>query len=134
MNQNIDNQLFKTPIPLPMELKKCGFLLSQEYRGFATAAYSVTDTITGSEHGFEVFEIKVQQPKTLPNGVQMPLKEKYPSPEDFGKWAKAPGNFKRAIEIFLEMELKELSKFCDFVEPVDQMVKNMMNTEFGASL
>lgn len=71
MNQITDNQSFGQPIPLPLEFKKCGFLLKQEYRTVNTAAYSVTDTLTNDEHGFEVFEIRVQQPKTLPNGVHI---------------------------------------------------------------
>lgn len=130
----IDNQLVKRPIPLPMELKKCGFLLKQEYRGAWTVVYSVTDTLTGDEHGFEVFEIRIQQPKTLPNGVHYPFKEIYPPAEAFGKWAKAPSRLDRALEIFLEMELKEVSKFIELSDTPTNLAKNLVKAEFEPCL
>lgn len=133
MNQSINNQTVGLPIPLPLELKKCGFLLKQEYRLAAAAAYSVTDAITGEQHGYEVFEIRVQKPKTLPNGVQVPLKEKYPSPDDFGKWAFAPSTMKRALEIFLEIELKEVAKYIELMDTPQQIAKNLVRTEFEPS-
>lgn len=127
----VDNQLVGRPIPLPMEFKKCGFLLKQEYRGAWTAVYSVTDTITGDQHGFEVFEIRVQQAKTLPNGIHYAFKEIYPPAEAFGKWAKAPSGLSRAVEIFLEMELKEVSKFIELSDTPQQIAKNLVKAEFG---
>lgn len=128
MNQNIDNQLVGLPNPFPTELKKCGFLLKQVWRGAFAVIYSVSDEKTGFEHGFEVFEIRIQQPKTLPNGVQIPLREKYPSPEDFGKWAKAPSRFDKALEIFLEMELKEVAKFVELPETPTILAKKAVSS------
>ena len=127
----VDNQLVERPIPLPMEFKKCGFLLRQEYRGAWTAVYSVTDTITGDQHGFEVFEIRTQPEKTLPNGITYHHKEVYPSAEAFGKWAKAPSGLSRAVEIFLEMELKEVAKYLELSDTPQQIAKNLVKAEFG---
>lgn len=126
----IDNQLVQRPIPLPMEFKKCGFLLKQEYRLAAAVAYSVTDIITGDEHGYEVFEIRIQQPKTLPNGVQIPMKEKYPSPDDFGKWAFAPSRMERALEIFMEIELKEVAKYLELSDTPKNLAKNLVKAAY----
>lgn len=129
----VDNQLVQRPIPLPMELKKCGFLLKQEYRLAAAVAYSVTDIVTGEHHGYEVFEIRVQKPKTLPNGVEVPLKEKYPSSNNFGKWAFAPSTMKRALEIFIEIELEEVAKYIELMDTPQQIAKNLVRTEFEPS-
>jgi hypothetical protein len=96
------------PISLPIELKKCGYLLKQIQRNDFAAVYSVTDIATGDEHGFEVFEVRVQQAKTLPNGVSYFFKERYPSDEAFGKWAFAPKTRERAFQIFSEMGIKAL--------------------------
>jgi hypothetical protein len=133
MNQSIDNQSFGLPIPLPLELKKCGFLLKQEYRLAAAVAYSVTDIVTGDFQGFEVFELRIQQAKTLPNGVRYPHKEIYPSAEAFGKWAFAPSTMRRALEIFIEIELKEVAKSIKLMDTPQQIAKNLVRTEFEPS-
>jgi hypothetical protein len=133
MNKSIDNQSFGLPIPLPLEFKKCGFWLKQEYRLAAAVVYSVTDIITGDQHGYEVFEVRIQQPKTLPNGVQVPLKEKYPSPDDFGKWAFAPSTIKRAVEIFMRIELEEVAKYIKLMDTPQQIAKNLVRAEFEPS-
>ncbi len=100
----------KQPISLPIELKKCGYLLKQIHRSQHAAVYSVTDEKTGVQHGFEVFEIRVQAARTLPNGVSFAHKEIYPSDTCFGVWAFAPRTRERAKEIFFEMEIEALNK------------------------
>lgn len=126
MNQSIDNQSFGLPIPLPLNLKKCGFLLKQEYRLAAAAVYSVTDIETGKQHGYEVFEVRTQQAKTLPNGVKYPHKERYPPSEAFGKWAFAPSTFERALEIFMEIELKEVAKYIKLMDTPQRIAKDLV--------
>jgi hypothetical protein len=106
MTQIINNQ----PIALPIELKKCGYLLSQIHRSQYAAIYSVTDLKTSEKHGFEVFEIRVQAARTLPNGASFAHKEIYPSDTCFGFWAFAPRTKERAFKIFGEMEIKALQK------------------------
>jgi hypothetical protein len=97
-------------IKLPPTLSRCGYLLQQVHRSQYAAVYSVTDEKTGDAHGFEVFEIREQQPRTMPNGVSFAHREIYPSNEAFGKWAFAPRTRERAFEIFGEMEVKALRK------------------------
>lgn len=96
------------PISLPIELKKCGYLLKQIHRSQHAAVYSVTDEKTGVQHGFEVFSIRIQQERTTPSGISFAHKERYPSNEDFGVWAFAPRTKERAFKIFGEMETKAL--------------------------
>lgn len=98
------------PIALSIEVKKCGYLLRQVHRSQYAAIYAVTDIETGTAHGFEVFEIRVQQPRTLANGVSFAHKEVYPNNEAFGVWAFAPRSRDRAFQIFAEMEIKGLRK------------------------
>jgi hypothetical protein len=133
MNKSIDNQSFGLPIPLPLEFKKCGFLLKQEYRLAAAVAYSVTDIDTGNFQGFEVFELRLQQAKTLPNGVTYPHKERYPPSEAFGKWAFSPSTLERALEIFMEIELKEVAKSIKLMDTPQQIAKNLVRTAFEPS-
>ena len=96
------------PITLPIELKKCGYWLKQIHRSQHAAVYSVTDAKTGDAHGFEVFEIRIQAARTLPNGISFAHKEVYPSDTCFGVWAFAPRAKERAFKIFGEMETKAL--------------------------
>jgi hypothetical protein len=98
------------PIPLPNSLTKCGYLLSQIHRSQYAAVYSVTDLKTGEKHGFEVFEVRIQAARALPNGASFAHKEIYPSDTCFGFWAFAPRTRERAFEIFGEMEIKALQK------------------------
>ena len=98
------------PITLPLEVKKCGYLLQQVHRSQYAAIYSVTDIETQQAHGFEVFEVRVQQAKTLSNGVSFAHKEVYPNSEAFGNWAFAPRSRERAFKIFTEIEIKALRK------------------------
>jgi hypothetical protein len=88
------------PIALPIELKKCGYLLKQIQRNDFAAVYSVTDIATGAAHGYEVFEIQYREPTTYPNGTQYPMRERYPNAEAFGDWAKAPRHLDRALQLF----------------------------------
>lgn len=39
------------------------------------------------DRGYEIIQIKVEQPKVLPNGRELPLREVYPSPGEWGNTA-----------------------------------------------
>jgi hypothetical protein len=95
-----------TPIKLPFELSRCGYILRQIHRTEQAAIYEVIDRPTGGTHGFEVFEIRIQAPRTLANGVHFAHKERYPANEDFGVWAFAPATRARAFEVFSRLESK----------------------------
>lgn len=91
-----------TPEQLPITFKRCGYQLQQLQRNEAAALYSVTDIETGQAHGFEVFEIRIQQARTTASGIHFAFKERYPSAEDFGQTAKAPTTLERALFLFNE--------------------------------
>ena len=106
----IDTKIQDTPSVLPETLRRCGYKLEQVHRSQYAAVYSVTDIETQQAHGFEVFEVRVQQAKALPNGVHFAHKECYPNNETFGVWAFAPRSRNRAFEIFAQLEIKALRK------------------------
>ena len=91
-----------TPEQLPLSIKTKGFELNQVQRNEFAALYSVTDIETGNKHGFEVFEILIQQPRTTKSGIHFAHKEVYPSAEKFGDTAKAPQTTERALELFAQ--------------------------------
>lgn len=97
-----------SPTKLPKSLTRCGYRLDQIHRSPNAAVYSVTDIETGTAHGFEVFQIKVQSERTTPNGIHFAHKERYPANEDFGVWAFAPRTKEKAFQIFGEMEIKAI--------------------------
>ena len=110
----IDTKIQDTPSVLPETLKRCGYKLKQVHRSQYAAIYSVTDIETQQAHGFEVFEVRVQQAKTLPNGIHFAHKECYPNNENFGVWAFAPRTIERAEQIFAQMENKAKIKAVKF--------------------
>ncbi len=89
-----------TPELLPLNLKRCGYELKQLQRNDFAAMYSVTDIETQQPHGFEVFEIRIQEARTLANGIHFAHKEVYPNNEAFGNWAAAPRTLDRALQLF----------------------------------
>jgi len=91
-----------TPEQLPITFKRCGYELKQLQRNQFAALYSVTDIETGTAHGFEVFMIEIQQPRTTKSGIHFAFKEVYPSSEKFGDIAKAPTTLERALFLFNE--------------------------------
>lgn len=95
-----------TPTKLPIELSRCGYTLRQVHRSECAAIYEAVCKHTHQTHGFEVFEIRVQEARTLANGVHFANKERYPANEDFGSWAFAPSTRERAFEVFLNLEKK----------------------------
>ena len=87
---------------LPLSFNRYGYHIHQLQRNEYAALYEVTDILTGSPQGFEVFCIKIQQERTTASGIHFALKERYPSAEDFGQTAKAPRTLDRASQLFNE--------------------------------
>jgi hypothetical protein len=92
----------RQPELLPVNLKRYGYELQQLQRNEHAAVYSVTDIETQQAHGFEVFEIRIQQARIMANGIHFAHKEVYPNNEAFGNWAKAPRTLDRALQVFNE--------------------------------
>jgi hypothetical protein len=90
------------PELLPVNLKRYGYELKQLQRNEHAAVYSVTDIETQQAHGFEVFEVRIQQARTMANGIRFAHKEVYPNNEAFGNWANAPRTLDRALQLFNE--------------------------------
>ena len=63
--------------------------------------------VTPETECFDVFLIKIGKSKTI-FGKQIPERELYPTPEDFGSWAWSYHTLKRAIEKFEKVEKGEI--------------------------
>jgi len=81
------------PLKLPREVRKNGKIYKQVKRvgdvalfdAFMMAGEKGDKKLTRTSR--EVFFVKIQKETVAPNGKLIPLKEKYPSNEDFGKSA-----------------------------------------------
>jgi hypothetical protein len=80
-------------------INRNGFVYKQIKRGDRAAIYSqiISDEeIRGNFEAFEVFKIKIGKAKVV-FGVELPEKEKFPSDEDFGKWAWSYTDYSKAL-------------------------------------
>lgn len=86
-------------------INRNGFVYKQLKRGDRAAMYTQTlvDEDGGSFKAFEVFKIKIGKAKIV-FGVELPEKEKFPSDEDFGKWAWTYLDYQRALDKFDKIE------------------------------
>lgn len=84
---------------LANKIKRKDFTYELEKRGEKTLMYRQLSDIDNLIIGYEVFRIKVDQPK-LVFGVQLNEREVFPSNEDFGKWAWSFSNKERAEKKF----------------------------------
>lgn len=93
-------------------VQKNGYTYTQIKRGGKAVIYSQKPSdpeIIGTHEYFEVFKIKISPPKTV-FGVELPEKEKFPSDEDFGKWAWSCPNYDSAVAKFNKIENGEIEE------------------------
>ena len=88
---------------LPNEIKKNGFIYRLLKRGEKAMLYEQYCIDAEKVVAWEVFKRKIDQPKEI-FGIQLGEREIFPGNEDFGKWAWAPSNYERALEIYDRIE------------------------------
>lgn len=88
---------------LPDEIKKNTFIYRLLKRGKKAMLYEQFCSDSEKVIAWEVFKRKIDQPKEV-FGVQLGEREIFPGNEDFGKWAWAPSNYERALEIYDRIE------------------------------
>ncbi len=96
-------------------INRNGFIYKQIKRGDRAAIYSqiISDEeIRGNFEAFEVFKIKIGKAKVV-FGVELPEKEKFPSDEDFGKWAWSFVDYETAVDRFNLIENGQLEEESD---------------------
>jgi hypothetical protein len=94
---------------------KNGYKYTQIKRGIRGVVYSqkISDPdLEDSAEYFEVFKIKISPPKVV-FGVELPEKEKFPSDEDFGKWAWVFKSREKAFERYEKIENGEIEEESD---------------------
>jgi hypothetical protein len=91
---------------LPEKIKRKNFTYELEKRGERTLMYRQISDLDNSIIGYEIFRIKIDQPKMV-FGNQLNEREVFPSGEDFGKWAWACSTKERA-EVKFELIENEL--------------------------
>jgi hypothetical protein len=93
-------------IPLPLELKKNGFVYKQIKRGEKSALYEQLDE--NIVQGHEIFLLKVQPPCIIFK-KEYEAKEIFPSNESFGLWAWSVGtDLEYAKNRFLQIEESDI--------------------------
>jgi hypothetical protein len=88
---------------LPEKIKRKDFTYELEKRGEKTLMYRQISDLTKCVIAYEVFRIKIDQPKVV-FGIQLNEREVFPSSEDFGKWAWACSTRERAESRFKLIE------------------------------
>lgn len=91
----------KTRIPLPISLRKNGFIYTQVYRGTRSCIYE--QRVGQILIAFEVFIIRERSERSI-LGKIIPAKEIFPSNEDFGKTAWTYWTLEQAMKKFNESE------------------------------
>lgn len=88
---------------LPERIRRKGFFYDFVKRGEKAMIYKQTDVEDNFIVAYEVFKIKVDQPKVV-FGIQLNEREIFPANEDFGKWAWSCASLERADEKFKYLE------------------------------
>jgi len=88
---------------LPEIIRRKGFFYNLEKRGTKALIYKQTDAEDGYIAAYEVFKIKVDQPKVV-FGIQLNEREIFPANEDFGKWAWSCPSLEKAEAKFQYLE------------------------------
>jgi hypothetical protein len=88
---------------LPERIKRKDFIYELEKRGEKALIYRQIDDEDNILIAYEVFKIKVDQPK-LVFGIQLNEREVFPANEDFGKWAWSCPTKERAEQRFEYLE------------------------------
>jgi len=86
-------------------INRNGYIYKQLKRTDKAAMYSQSDAEDPEADfkAFEVFKIKIGKAKVV-FGVELPEKEKFPSDEDFGKWAWTYTDYEKAMDRFNKIE------------------------------
>lgn len=85
------------PKPIPLEHRADGFIHTQIERTGDVAIYD-KKTKQGQPRGFEVIIVRIAPERRFPNGIITPIREFYPSPNDWGTYAWTLPTLKRAQE------------------------------------
>jgi hypothetical protein len=88
---------------LPERIRRKGFFYDFVKRGEKAMIYKQTDVEDDFIVAYEVFKIKVDQPKVV-FGIQLNEREIFPANEDFGKWAWSCPSLERAEKKFQYLE------------------------------
>ena len=88
---------------LAKEIRKNGFIYNSHKKGDKAYIYQQYCPETERVMGWEVFQIKVDQPKVV-FGVELGEREIFPGNEDFGKWAWSYSNYEMAEKKFIYLE------------------------------
>ena len=88
---------------LPERIRRKGFFYDFVKRGDKAMIYKQTDVEDDFIVAYEVFKIKVDQPKVV-FGIQLNEREIFPANEDFGKWAWSCPSLERAERKFQFLE------------------------------
>ena len=88
---------------LPERIRRKGFFYDFVKRGEKAMIYKQTDVEDDFTVAYEVFKVKVDQPKVV-FGIQLNEREIFPANEDFGKWAWSCPSLERAEVKFQYLE------------------------------
>lgn len=90
---------------LAEKINRNGYIYTQLKRGERGAIYEQIFEELGDSTcvGYEVFKIRIGKSKVV-FGVELPEKEKFPSDEDFGKWAWTYRDLNKAMEKYNQIE------------------------------
>jgi hypothetical protein len=90
---------------LAEKINRNGYIYTQLKRGEKAAIYEqiFEDLGDSTVVGYEVFKIRIGKSKVV-FGVELPEKEKFPSDEDFGKWAWSYREINKAMEKYDQIE------------------------------
>jgi hypothetical protein len=90
---------------LAEKINRNGYIYTQLKRGERAAIYEQIFEDLGESFciGYEVFKIRIGKSKVV-FGVELPEKEKFPSDEDFGKWAWTYRDLNKAMEKYNGIE------------------------------
>ncbi len=73
------------PRPLPLTFNRHDHTYTQVERNDRAAIYTVSHAGRTEVIGFEVIKIRIAKPQKLPGDKMAPLRETYPSDEEFGR-------------------------------------------------
>lgn len=90
---------------LAEKINRNGYIYNQLKRGEKAAIYEqiFEDLGETTRIAYEVFKIRIGKSKIV-FGVELPEKEKFPSDEDFGKWAWTYVDVNKAMEKYNQIE------------------------------
>ena len=88
-------------LPHPVKLRKNGF--EYRFRQKGRRSYIYAQRGTNSDEAYEVFLIRYREERII-NGKILPAKERFPSNEDFGRFAWTYRTWEEAWNKFCDLE------------------------------